>query len=158
MSKFSEIATMLSPVLGGGLAGSLFTHFIGKRREKRIGKLKIALVPYLVRDTPIHSDMLCYAKLWMKPCPQPVKHLEIITKLSDCQQIRAWGSRLGINPAVIENNRVHFYNLKHDDIVYIVFVTPKSKLNFADSLESHLLDVNCEPGVEIQKDQSVWYE
>lgn len=158
MNNFSDLTTTLSSLLGGGFAGSLFTYFIGKSREKRIAKLEIVLVPYIGKDIPLQSDMLCYAKLSMKHCPQPVKLLETIAKLGESQQIQAWGSRLGINPVIKENNRFHFYNLKNGDIINIVFLTPKSELNFDNFLDSHLFDINSEPFVHIQKVQSAWYE
>ena len=158
MLNFNEFAKIFFPFLGGGLAGSIFTYFIGKRRERRIAKLEIALVPYITRDTKFLSDMLCYVKLTMKHCPQPIKWVEIIPKLSKSQQIQAWSSRLGLDCVVTKKNRVHFSNLRDGDIVNIGFLTPKSELAFDDSIDSRLLGINSDPHIHIQKTQSAWHE
>ena len=116
------IAGLIISLVGGGLAGSLFTYIVNKRRERAIARLEMWCFPSFERDTS--NRVHCFCRLTLYRSHKSIEWIDIWPSSNSQGMVAFWPSRAGLTCALVDNQKVRISNMRADDYVDLLLLLP----------------------------------
>jgi hypothetical protein len=144
VDNFVSVASLIIPFLSGGLAGSLFTFLINKRRERSIAQLDMWCFPHFQHDKANYVQ--CFCRLTLRSNYKPLEWLDIWPNSNNHGTVAFWPSRPGLTCDLLESNKLKISHMRSNDYVDILLLLPVHdvlRVIPEDRLFPTIVDFNC---------------
>lgn len=136
--------------ISGGLAGSIFTFFVSRKREI----CTICLESWCFPNHSDHHTVQCFNRVSVLSSYQSIEWIELIPNKAIDGTLKYWGSRPGIKCEIVNNHLLKISHLRKKDFVDILFLV-NSKEEISGFSDNGPIDYNSAKKIIAKKRYSI---
>jgi len=135
-----EVMRIISAFVGGGLAGSIFTKLINKRRGKHILRLDTWFFPH-----PENKNLIqCFLRTTMLFSPVTINNIEFCAR-QVFRYLNHWPCREGLKCELVTDTPVfRVTNMRENDFIDFCFIMNQEEISSkTDFSKMDVIDYSC---------------